>query len=340
MSRASSIIALAFAGLLAGCMTVGEAPRHLVPLPADLVAEMREKGMTPADPILIRIFKEESELEVWKRDRTGRFAHLRTYPICRWSGQLGPKTRTGDRQAPEGFYTVRRDLMNPASQFHLAFNLGFPNPLERELGHTGSALMVHGACSSSGCYAMGDRQVEEIYALAREAFSGGMEAFQVQALPFRMTAENMARHRYSAHMPFWRNLREGALHFEATRRPPVVAHCGGRYVFDRRASDPAARFAPGEPCPDSAVEPAVASAVAPLKAEQDRRVASLIAAGAPAVRVTYADGGMHEHFRRILRMAGPVRLQQMTSARVEVSRPDAALSGASEVAIASPADRR
>ena len=54
----------------------------------------------------MRIFKEEAELEVWKQDTTGRFQFLKVYPICRWSGDLGPKLYEGDRQAPEGFYTV------------------------------------------------------------------------------------------------------------------------------------------------------------------------------------------------------------------------------------------
>ena len=64
----------------------------------------------------MRIFKEEAELEVWKEDKTGRFALLKTYPICRWSGELGPKVKEGDRQAPEGFYTITPALMNPEFQ--------------------------------------------------------------------------------------------------------------------------------------------------------------------------------------------------------------------------------
>ena len=122
------------------------------PIPAALVAEMSRKSMSPSAPILIRIFKQESELEIWKRDRTGRFALLKTYPMCRWSGKLGPKTRNGDRQAPEGIYHVNAGMLNPNSQYYLSFNLGYPNKLEAALGYSGDALMVHGACSSSGCW--------------------------------------------------------------------------------------------------------------------------------------------------------------------------------------------
>ncbi|MFC5506417.1 L,D-transpeptidase family protein [Bosea massiliensis] len=251
--RLAAALALG-AFVLSGCV-VGEGDtRHLQPLPAKLVAQIHAKGMSEADPIFVRIYKMESELEVWKRDRSGRYALLKTYPMCRWSGQLGPKKREGDRQAPEGFYTVTADLMNPRSQFYLSFNLGYPNPLERSQGYSGSALMVHGACTSAGCFAMTDEGVSEIYGLAREAFAGGQAGFQVQALPFRMTPENMVRYRSNAHIAFWRNLKEGADHFDATRQPPKLAACGRRYVFnvkgDTSSFDPAGlRGRTGNPGP-------------------------------------------------------------------------------------------
>ena len=94
----------------------------------------------------------------------------------------------GDRQAPEGFYTVTKAQMNPNSSLYLAFNLGYPNLYDRANRRTGDFLMVHGKCRSAGCYAMTDGLIEEIYALAREAFIGGQETIQVHALPFRMTA--------------------------------------------------------------------------------------------------------------------------------------------------------
>ena len=110
---------------------------------------------------------------MWKKNRDGQYELLKTYPICRWSGDLGPKKKEGDRQAPEGFYTITPGQMNPASNYYLAFNTGFPNAYDRAWGYTGSELMVHGDCSSRGCYAMTDEQIQEIYALARESFFGG-----------------------------------------------------------------------------------------------------------------------------------------------------------------------
>ena len=130
------------------------------------------KGMRADSPMFVRIFKEESEFEIWKAKDDGRYYLFRTYPICAWSGTLGPKVREGDKQAPEGFYTVGPTQMNPHSLYHLSFNLGFPNSFDRANGHTGGALMVHGNCKSAGCYAMTDALIEEIYLLAREVLPG------------------------------------------------------------------------------------------------------------------------------------------------------------------------
>ncbi len=105
------------------------------------------------------------------RTRSGRFQILKTYPICRWSGDLGPKLYEGDRQAPEGFYTVTPELMNPNSNFYLSINLGYPNKFDKANKRDGSFLMIHGDCWSSGCYAMTDEQISEIYSLARDSFS-------------------------------------------------------------------------------------------------------------------------------------------------------------------------
>ncbi len=204
------------------------------------------KGMRQESPIFVRIFKEKSELEVWKL-KDGHFQHFRTYPICAWSGGLGPKIQAGDRQSPEGFYTVSRGQMNPRSLYHLAFNIGFPNAYDSANGHSGSALMVHGDCKSVGCYAMTDAYIEEIYILAREAFGGGQTKFHVQALPFRMTVSNMQRHRDSPWYSFWLKLKEGYDAFEATGKPPIVKVCSKQYMVNVSfaGSDPA----PTEMCP-------------------------------------------------------------------------------------------
>ena len=172
---------------LSGCvsdMGLDDLSSRAPELSSKMLAEMSKKGMAAESPVLIRIFKQESELEVWKQTKTGQYVLVKTYPMCRWSGKLGPKTRDGDRQAPEGFYHVSAPMLNPKSQFYLSFNLGYPNRLESALGYTGEALMVHGACSSSGCYALTDQGVGEIYALAERSLAAGQERFQVQAYPW------------------------------------------------------------------------------------------------------------------------------------------------------------
>jgi murein L,D-transpeptidase YafK len=293
--------AVAGAVALAGCETDGvDMAKAMKPLPADLVAQIEAKNMTKDSPILVRIFKEESELEVWKQDNDGRFALLKTYPICRWSGELGPKIREGDRQAPEGFYTITPAQMNPKSAYYLSFNLGYPNAFDKAHGRTGAHLMVHGDCSSRGCYSMTDEQIGEIFALGREAFFGGQKEFQVQAYPFRMTPLNMARHRNSPHLAFWKNIKQGYDYFESTGLQPKVDVCEKRYVFNAEQPANATRplnFSPAGKCPAFEVQPDIAMAFA-AKDERDKfEYAQLVKRGTPTVPVrTGRDGGMHPTF--------------------------------------------
>lgn len=322
--RTATLLATAVTTLLLGsCVQlslddVGEPSREI---PAALVAAMQAEGMTQDGPVLIRIFKMESELEVWKADGSGRYALLETYPICRWSGKLGPKTRTGDRQAPEGFYRVSRGMLNPRSQFYLSFNLGYPNRLEAALGYSGEALMVHGACSSSGCFALTDQGMGQIYALVERALVAGEKTVQVQAYPFRMSPENLAAHRSDPNLAFWRDLKQRCDLFEVRRREPRVSMCGGRYVFD-------ADFPEGDPAnPLKACPPRsdVPDGLVAAKAAADDRIFEGLAAKA-SNDIRYEDGGMHASFRTLLRRNGEKKLAAKVSAiAYPISRPADAL---------------
>jgi murein L,D-transpeptidase YafK len=313
------------ATVLSGCMSDGldDLAQSVPPLSAKVKGEMSRKNMTASSPVLVRIFKQESELEVWKQDKSGRYALLKTYPMCRWSGRLGPKTRSGDRQAPEGFYHVSAAMLNPKSQYYLSFNLGYPNRLESALGYTGEALMVHGACSSSGCYAMTDQGMAEIYPIVQHALAGGQRSFQVQAFPFRMTAKNMARNRNNENFAFWKTLKVGYDAFELAKSQPKVSVCGGRYVFNTE-------FEGGEPADPLAMCPAAIalpdpSLVAGIQAEQSK-IDALVASGYASDTGSYLDGGMHESFRSILERQGAKKLAARTSrTKYPVSRPEAAL---------------
>jgi Uncharacterized protein conserved in bacteria len=229
-------------------------------LSSKILADMRAKNMDRHSPIMIRILKEEGVLEIWKARRDNRFEKIKDYQICAWSGRLGPKIKEGDRQAPEGYYSLSPHHLNPYSKYYLAINTGFPNRFDAANGRTGSNLMIHGACSSSGCYSMTDAQILEIYAFARDAFKGGQQTIQLQALPFRMTAENMARHRMSQHYEFWKMLKVGYDQFEITKRPPEVNVCERKYVFNQQVEGNAS-FNPAGACPPMSTPPALASAM-------------------------------------------------------------------------------
>jgi murein L,D-transpeptidase YafK len=221
---------VASAAALSGCGQFS--PIYLKPLSPRTQALLAEKGMTEEQPVLIRIFKAESELEVWKARDDGRFYLFKTYPICSYSGGLGPKVEQGDRQAPEGFYLVSLNQMNPRSKYHLSFDVGFPNSYDKAYGRTGQNIMVHGDCTSAGCYAMTDAVVEEIFILVREALQAGQPAFQIQAYPFRMTAANLTAHKDDKWYDFWKNLKEGYDYFEISHMPPKVAVCEKRYLIN------------------------------------------------------------------------------------------------------------
>ncbi|WP_370676552.1 L,D-transpeptidase family protein [Pleomorphomonas sp. PLEO] len=234
--------ALGVAALLAACQAdeigYGYGPKDQRPVSPKTIEQMQKLDMKLSSPVLMRIFKEENKFEVWKMNASGRYALLKSYDICRWSGNLGPKVKEGDRQAPEGFYPITPGLMNPKSDWYLAFNTGFPNAYDRANGRSGTALMVHGSCSSRGCYAMTDPQIQEIYALAREAFRGGQKAFQLQAFPFHLDGKNMAKHWNDPNMPFWKMLKPGYDTFEMTHLEPKVDVCGRQYVFNANPAQP------------------------------------------------------------------------------------------------------
>ena len=192
--------------------------------------QLQRRGLRWGAPILLQVFKEENDLEVWVDDGE-RYVLFRRYPICHWSGAIGPKLRQGDQQAPEGFYAIRPGGMNPRSIAHLSMNLGYPNAYDRAHGRTGDFLMVHGSCYSIGCYAIGDDAIEQVYTLARAAFAGGQREIPVLAFPFRFDLRQEIGWKDHPWAPFWRELREGFDAFAASGRPPAVQVRDGRYVI-------------------------------------------------------------------------------------------------------------
>ena len=212
---------------------ISDVPRPLNALSkvgVKLEYELSKIGAKLGDPIFIRIFKEEQKLEIWTKVKRS-FKLYKEYPICYFSGNLGPKLAEGDKQSPEGFYFVTKHQLNPKSRFHLAFNIGYPNKYDRFHKRTGSAIMVHGNCVSIGCYAMTDVKIDEIYSLADQALSKSQKFFRVHIFPFKMTKKNLDKYKNSRWYSFWLNLKEGYDIFEHAGIPPNVEVKDGRYVF-------------------------------------------------------------------------------------------------------------
>lgn len=202
----------------------------------ELEQRLAAKGIERGSPVFIRIFKAEAELELWI-EVGKRFELFATYPICNWSGALGPKLTEGDKQSPEGLYVVGPRQLRHSVRWRRSLDLGFPNTFDRALRRTGSDLLIHGGCTSEGCYAMTDPIVDEIFWLGDAALDDGQKRIHVHAFPFRMTAENLAAHADSEWHGFWTNLKEAYDQFERTRRPPAVSVCGNRYVVGETARE-------------------------------------------------------------------------------------------------------
>ena len=108
-----------------------------------------------------------------------------------------------------------------------------------------------------------------------------------------MTAENMAKFRLDPNIAFWKNLKEGADHFEVTKTEPSVLVCGKHYVFDATANG---EVSGSEPCPALKRDDSVEAAVAEKENKDEAKVAELVASGVKPIRIVYADGGQNPVF--------------------------------------------
>ncbi len=210
-----------------------KAGRLQVPLPntpdtTRVLTRLAIAGLQLGAPVMLRVFKAESELEVWVQ-KDGAYVPFAVYPICYWSGKIGPKLREGDRQAPEGFYTITAGQLHHGGRWRRSLDIGYPNVFDRVNGRTGSLILVHGGCDSVGCFAMTDAVNAELYDLVSAALRRGQEHVPVHVFPFRMTDANVAAHSNGAWKDFWADLKLGYDAFERTRRAPHVTVCGHRY---------------------------------------------------------------------------------------------------------------
>ncbi len=332
---AFALIALA-GGLLAGCEESTFSPmssRSLAPLPPKTLAAMEAIGSSKNAPVLIRTYKKEAELEIWKMKADGHYAYLKSFPMCRWSGQLGPKVREGDRQVPEGFYAVTPARMNPNSAYYLSFDVGYPNAYDRAMGRTGGSIMVHGVCSSAGCFSMTDGQIAEIYAIAREAFAGGQHDIQMQSYPFRMTAENLAKYRLDPNIGFWNQLKEGSDNFEVTKQDVIAGVCDKHYVFNATPAD-GSHFDATAACPPLKHDGEMQAEVAAKQKRDEAKIAELAAQGVRPVHTVYADGGQHPDFASLVSYAS--RPETLAKGPIDIALDEGNSRKARRVAAAKP----
>jgi murein L,D-transpeptidase YafK len=199
----------------------------------------RDAGLGyPAREVFLRVFKQEGQVELWARnDIASPFLLVHSYPVCAFSGTIGPKRCQGDMQVPEGFYFI--DGFNPWSRFHLSLRVDYPNASDRILGDRrspGGDIFIHGSCVTIGCIPLRDGPIEEIYLAAVDARSAGQRHVPVHIFPCRLLGSLSALEREAWRRPglmdFWMNLKEGFDFFEKTRRPPrIMVNSRGRYLF-------------------------------------------------------------------------------------------------------------
>jgi len=203
-----------------------------------LLKQLQKKNLKLGNPIFIRVIKQTPDtdygvLELWVQgNAVDTFSLFKTYPICYYSGGLGPKHYEGDGKTPEGFYYVNKTRLNLYSNFHRAFNLGYPNSFDKSKGYTGGYIMIHGSCCSIGCIAMTDKYIEEIWTIGIKALAGGQAFFRVHVFPFYMTESNMKIYSKNKNIEFWKNLKDGFDYFNSNKKPPNVNVRNGKYVFN------------------------------------------------------------------------------------------------------------
>ena len=227
------LITVGLALSLAACNTTAvDSRRGLAPQSQSLIEQTERVGATASSPVLIRIFKQSRELELWRKTSDGSYALVKTYGICAYSGELGPKIKQGDRQAPEGFYTVAAPQLNYNSIRYLSLNTGYPNIYDRMHGYSGVALMIHGGCDSAGCYAIEDQPMQEVFTAVRDAIKAGQKSVQIHIYPFRLNALNMFFNSDNKNISFWRQLKAGYDKFENTRSELQVNIVNKKYVIN------------------------------------------------------------------------------------------------------------
>ena len=233
MNKILSIIFLALT--IAGCATTNsivDPRRGHAPQSTAIVSASQQAGTSATSPVLIRIFKQSKELELWRKNSSGKYILVKTYTICTYSGELGPKLKQGDYQSPEGFYTINNSSLNYNSIRFLSVNVGYPNTFDQSYNRSGGDIMIHGGCDSRGCFAVEDGPAQEIFTALRDSFKAGQKTAQIHIFPFRMTNWNMTSYKNNKHLLFWNQLKVGFDKFEANHKELKVSVIDKKYIIN------------------------------------------------------------------------------------------------------------
>jgi murein L,D-transpeptidase YafK len=132
--------------------------------------------------IYLRAFKTEKKIELWAKNTCDSvFTMVKEFPICEISGEIGPKRCSRDLQVPEGFYHINE--LNPYSKYYLSMRINYPNASDSIRGnraHLGNLIYIHGNCESSGCIAITDEKIKELFVYCIEAYSSGQKQFNLK----------------------------------------------------------------------------------------------------------------------------------------------------------------
>jgi murein L,D-transpeptidase YafK len=195
----------------------------------------------PPQAMYIRSFKYDRVLEVWvKGNAKEQYKLFKTYKVCMQSGTMGPKRMQGDYQVPEGFYHINE--FNPNSNYHLALGLNYPNASDKILSdslHPGNAIYIHGNCVSTGCIAITDVPIEELYIIATHVKNSGQDFIPVHVFPVKYNVKRSSD--YLAEtlktkpslIAFTAKLKEAFIFFEEKKQLPLIlVNKKGEYVVN------------------------------------------------------------------------------------------------------------
>lgn len=134
--------------------------------------------------------KEEKVLLLFAKDRSGKQKQILGYPIVGASGAAGPKLKEGDLQVPEGFYRI--PSFHPNVIAHMALDVNYPNEEDRLHAKSehrrklGCDILIHGSRWSTGCLAMGNEPIEEMFVLAYDC---GIKNIRLIFAPCNLNAQ-------------------------------------------------------------------------------------------------------------------------------------------------------